>query len=211
MSHSRKSAILFCTLGAMILPSGTAKAQSSASKRSFCNALQASFQQFVSQNSKLEPGVVTRKSRQATSQVVRQLRDQKWSEYFDGSTLLGQQVHPEDKLWLSTSDLLVHAMGATPQRVLAISDVNDLKMIPHTMPGSQVLIVASSPGELTPQRAAAVIDAAKKSQISMYVVWAGSAQKTSQHFQRDVLSPLATQTGGAFVDLNQASKTCPKA
>lgn len=112
-----------------------------------------------------------------------------------------------EKLWLSTSDLILNSIGFTSRRALLVESTSDLRFVSHVMPGSHIIVLASNAGDLTESRQRLVANTASALGSKIHVLWYGRRGGQSHLNQAKIMASLAFATGGVFVDLSNID-TC---
>lgn len=175
----------------------------------FCNSIQAILSGYAKQNGS-SPRDSLKFGSVASQKILQQVKATNLDEYYDVTvtTLQNPQVgsvSPENRRWLNTPDILTQSLGITPKRVLLVNSLDELKMVAHVAPESQLLVLASSLGPLNPDRARDVADAAQFGKIQINIIWVGKESAAINRAAVDALMFLASSTGGSFVDLSSAS------
>lgn len=138
----------------------------------------------------------------ASTVIFQQLKSGKMDPFMDAATFQTSSVAGAERLWLSLPEVLVGGLGIAPQRVLLVENINDLRMTSQIMPGSQVLVVASSTGDLTPERAKLVAKTAQALGLQISIIWVGQGREQKDARMAQGLAFMTSITGGAFLDLS---------
>lgn len=138
----------------------------------------------------------------ASAAVISQLKSGSMMPYLDAQTFKSSSTPEADRKWFSLSEVLVSSLGGMPKNVLLISDLNDLKLTPQIMPGSQLLVLAKNLGEMSPERAKNLAITAQALGVEINVIWVNKNRDGQNIRAAQGLAFMASLTGGAFLDLS---------
>jgi hypothetical protein len=169
--------------------------------KDFCQRVTNAMTTFGTQQG-LERRDAMRLGDKASSAIFQQLKSGKMDQFMDAVTFQMSPVASGDRMWLSVPEVLVGGLGIAPQRVLLVENINDLRMTSQIMPGSQVLVVASSAGDLTPERAKLVAKTAQALGLQIDIIWVGQGREQKDARTAQGLAFMTAITGGAFLDLS---------
>lgn len=137
----------------------------------------------------------------ASAAIIAQLRSGTMLPYLDVQTFKASTVPETDRKWFSVSEVLVSSLGGNPKNVLLVSDLNDLKLTPQVMPGSQIIVLAKSLGDLSAERAKSLAIQAQALGLEINIIWVNPSREAKDVRAAQGLAFMATLTGGAFLDL----------
>jgi hypothetical protein len=138
----------------------------------------------------------------ASAAVISQLKSGTMMPYLDAQTFKASPAPEADRKWFSLSEVLVSSLGGMPKNVLLISDLNDLKLTPQVMPGSQLLVLAKNLGDMSPDRAKTLAMTAQALGVEINIIWVNKNRDAQNSRAAQGLAFMATLTGGAFLDLS---------
>lgn len=138
----------------------------------------------------------------ASAAIISQLRGGSMMPYLDVQTFKASTTPESDRKWFSLSEVLVSSLGGMPKNVLLISDLNDLKLTPQVMPGSQLLVLAKSIGDMSAERAKALASTAQALGVEINIIWVNKNRDAQNIRAAQGLAFMAALTGGAFLDLS---------
>lgn len=141
----------------------------------------------------------------ASSTILDQLKSGKMDPYMDAASLKTSPSAEGDRMWFSIPEVLISSMGIAPKSLIFIDSVSDLRFTSHTQPGSQILLLASGLGDLTPERAKLVAKTAQSLGIQMSIIWVGKGREGKDVRSAQGLAFITSLTGGAFLDLSAHS------
>ena len=202
--------IVTLIVGLAATKSESAEAKSRTIKSSeFCSSLQSTLKAYASQNhqNSTDSRVF---ANLASQKIMKQLKAAELEEYYDVTSISNSEfsaVKPENRSWLNVPDILAQSMGVEPRHVIVVNSVDELKMVAHVAPQSQLLVLAASMGQLNLERAQAVIEAGQFSKIQINVIWLGQAGLPKASME--ILKSFAIATSGAFMDLS-STRACPR-
>lgn len=174
----------------------------------FCRSMQSTLNAYATHNH-VNAADSRAFAKSASQKIMKQLKVGELEEYYDVTSQLNSEfsaVKPENRSWLNIPDILTHSMGVEPRHVLLVNSVDELKMVAHVAPQSQLLVLAASMGQLNMERAQAVIEAAQFSKIQINIMWL--APRALPKASMEILKSLVSATDGAFIDLS-STRACP--
>lgn len=192
--------------GAQRIPASTSMTM--VPQKQFCDGMMTELSKYAVAEGLSPRGA--RKFASSTSQIIqKQLRQGDFDPYFETTSLQSpssREPDPAVRRWIDVSEVVTAALGRIPGNVLSVTSTDDLKMVSQVAPGAQILLVASSLGVLTVERAHSVAEAALFGKIQINIIWVGPISSSARE-AKEVLASLAQATKGAFLDLSSA-RTC---
>lgn len=146
----------------------------------------------------------------ASAAVIAQLKKGVMNPYMDVKTFQSSVTPDGDRQWFSMPEVLVSSLGVVPRKVLLVDNLSDLKFTSHVMPGSQILVLAKSTADLTPERAKLVAQTAQALGAQINVIWVNKSRDGKDLRAAEGLAFIAAITGGVFLNLS-ADGTCGQA
>ena len=169
--------------------------------KDFCQRVTNMMTTFGSQQG-LDRRDAMRAGDKASTAIFEQLKVGKVNPFMDAATFKMTPAAGGERIWLSVPEVLVGGLGVAPQRVLFVDNSSDLRMTSQIMPGSQVLVVASNVGDLTPDRAKLVAKTAEALGLQINIIWVGQSREQKDARMAQGLAFMTSITGGAFLDLS---------
>lgn len=146
----------------------------------------------------------------ASAALIAQLKKGVMNPYMDVKTFQSSPTPDGDRQWFSMPEVLVSALGVVPRKVLLVDNLSDLKFTSHVMPGSQILVLAKSTADLTPERAKLVAQTAQALGAQINVIWVNKSRDGKDLRAAEGLAFIAAITGGVFLNLS-ADGACGQA
>jgi hypothetical protein len=146
----------------------------------------------------------------ASAALIAQLKKGVMNPYMDVKTFQSSATPDGDRQWFSMPEVLVSSLGVVPRKVLLVDNLSDLKFTSHVMPGSQILVLAKSTADLTPERAKLVAQTAQALGAQINVIWVNKSRDSRDLRAAEGLAFIAAITGGVFLNLS-ADGTCGQA
>lgn len=138
----------------------------------------------------------------ASAAVISQLKSGNMMPYLDTENFQLSATPERERRWFSLAEVLVSSLGGVPKNVILISDMNDLKLTPLVMPGSQFLVLAKSLDDMTAEKAKSLAMMAQALGLEINIIWINPSREAKETRAAQGLAFMAALTGGAFLDLS---------
>jgi len=169
--------------------------------REFCQRVTNAMTSLGTQSG-LERRDAVRLGGKASAAIIAQLKSGTMMPYLDTETFKPSAIAVSDRKWFSLSEVLVSSLGILPGRVLMVENLNDLRLTSQVMPGSQLLVLASSLGDFTAERAKLVAQTAQALGVQINIIWVNSNRDSQNVRAAQGLAFMTSLTGGSFLDLS---------
>lgn len=140
----------------------------------------------------------------ATQLLIDHLRRGQIDPYINISALSQAHGGMPEASWIPTPDLLIMSFGMRPQNAIWVEHLDELRMVSHIMPRSDVLIMASQHTDFSAEKSLLVSKTAKALGVRINIILSGDRRHVSESGRKvikDRLATLSTTTGGVLLDL----------
>jgi len=174
----------------------------SISRQDFCKRLTAGLQQFslASGYNALQSGQI---ASAATEDLVVAFKTGRASDYLNPAALAqlaGVESTQKIPGYVPMTNLLGPALGIPPAKTVLALSAAELRFIPHVQQDMNIVVIAQNAVPLTPERAKAVAETARRLKVKIHVLWVGGTATAEAESQ--AMAFLAAVTGGTFADLS---------